>query len=71
MEVGIGSDSDAAGSVQPNPLPASFTVSATTLLIALRYVCGMRMTTSNPESNSASSGSLTISLAKPSLRFGH
>lgn len=40
--------SDAAGS-DPNSLPASFTVSATTLLIASRYVCGMRMMTSNPE----------------------
>lgn len=45
----IGSDTDAAKSVQPNSLSASFIVSATTLLIALRYVCGMRMMTSNPE----------------------
>lgn len=44
-----GSDSDAARSVLPNSLPASSTVSATTLPIASRYACGMRMMTSNPE----------------------
>lgn len=60
-----------ARSIQPNSLPASFTVSATTLPIASRYVCGMRMMTSNPEWNSDWSESLMISLVKPSLRFGH